>query len=231
MKFPKVIRHRKAEVTIYGKKPKYPFYRIAYRVAGKRLLRNFSKYGEALKEAEKKVRELAEGSQADALTANQSRDALAAFERLDGHFKSRGKRISLNTAVEGYLDAVGKLNIPLSDAIERYLRTVASVKRKDIAEAVEDFIVSRQSKTEAKEGKRAQLSKTYAVHVNSWLREFANTFPGTAICDLSKEHLDIYVKTLKEFTSKTRNHRRATVKMFLKWCARQDYLSVNLRGP
>ena len=48
MKFPKVIRHRKAEVTIYGKKANYAFYRIAYRVAGKRQLRNFSKYGEAL---------------------------------------------------------------------------------------------------------------------------------------------------------------------------------------
>jgi len=64
MKFPKVIRHRKAEVTIYGKKPNYQFYRIAYRVAGKRDLRNYSKYGEALKQAEKKVRELADGSQA-----------------------------------------------------------------------------------------------------------------------------------------------------------------------
>jgi hypothetical protein len=40
MKFPKVIHPRKAEVTIYGKKPDYPFYRIARRVAGKRQLRN-----------------------------------------------------------------------------------------------------------------------------------------------------------------------------------------------
>ena len=69
MKFPKVIRHRKAEVTIYGKKPKYSFYRIAYRAGGKRHLRNFSKYGDALKAAEKKVRELAEGSQSVGLSA------------------------------------------------------------------------------------------------------------------------------------------------------------------
>ena len=83
MKFPKVIRHRRSEVTIYGKKPNYLFYRIVYRVAGKRHLRSFSKYGEALKEAEIKVRELADGSQAAALTASQSRDALAAFQRLE----------------------------------------------------------------------------------------------------------------------------------------------------
>lgn len=83
MRFPKLIRHRKAEVTICGKKPNYPFYRIACRVAGKRHLRNFSKSSEALKAAEKKVRELAEGSQATALTANQSHDALAAIQRLE----------------------------------------------------------------------------------------------------------------------------------------------------
>jgi len=83
MRFPKLIRHRKAEVTIYGKQPNYPFYRIAYRVAGKRHLRNFSKSSEALKAAEKKVRELAEGSQAAALTANQSHEALAVIRRLE----------------------------------------------------------------------------------------------------------------------------------------------------
>ena len=30
VRFPKVIRFRKIEATIYGKKPSYPFYRIAY---------------------------------------------------------------------------------------------------------------------------------------------------------------------------------------------------------
>jgi integrase len=229
MRFPKVIRHRKAEVTIYGKKPNYPFYRIAYRVAGKRLLRNFSKLNEALKEANSKVRELAEGSQAAALTANQSRDAMAAFERLNEHFRLKGKHISLNAAVEGYLNAVAKLNVPLAEAVDGYLGTIASLKRKDIGEAVEEFITSRQPKTEAKNGKRAQLSKTYAVHINSWLRVFAGTFPGTAVCDLSKEHLTLYAQTFKDFTPKTKNHRRATVKMFLKWCTRQDYLPINNR--
>ncbi|HEY5043275.1 MAG TPA: hypothetical protein VIK53_14880, partial [Verrucomicrobiae bacterium] len=91
------------------------------------------------------------------------------------------------------------------------------------------FIAGRQHKKQAKDGKRAHLSETYAVHVNSWLREFAGTFPGTAVCDLSKEHLNAYATTFKAFTPKTRNHRRVTVKMFLKWCVRQDYLAVNHR--
>jgi ABC-type molybdenum transport system ATPase subunit/photorepair protein PhrA len=91
MRFPKIIRHRKKEVTIYGKTASYGFYRIAYHAAGKRHLRNFKTYGEAKDEAERIVRELATGSQTDALTAGQSRDALAALERLAAHFKTTGK--------------------------------------------------------------------------------------------------------------------------------------------
>ena len=47
-----------------------PFHHIAYDVAGKHHFRTISKYGEALKEAESKVRELADGSQAAALTGS-----------------------------------------------------------------------------------------------------------------------------------------------------------------
>ncbi len=64
MKFPKVIRHRKAEVTIYGKKPNYPFYRLAYRFNGTRRMESFSTYGEAKTAADTKVRALSKGSRA-----------------------------------------------------------------------------------------------------------------------------------------------------------------------
>ena len=83
MRFPKVIRHRKAEVTIYGKKKNYPFYRIAYRAEGKRHLRSFSEYSDALKEAKKKAGELAEGHPIVALSAAQSRDAITALQMRD----------------------------------------------------------------------------------------------------------------------------------------------------
>ena len=43
------IKHWKAEVTIYVKKPAYPFYRIAYRVDGKRRLKSFRTYSDANK--------------------------------------------------------------------------------------------------------------------------------------------------------------------------------------
>ncbi len=112
-------------VTIYGKKTNYPFYRIAYRVAGKRILRTFSKYGEALKEAEKKVRELAKGAQAATLTADQARDALTAFEILEAFRGAGGKRTSLFAVISEHIELLKQLNgRSPREAVAGFLQTV-----------------------------------------------------------------------------------------------------------
>ena len=83
VRFPKKIRRRgHVLATIYAKKKNYPFYRLAYRINGKRLMKHFRTYSEANREGKKLVKDLAKGSQVAALTAAQARDALAAFERL-----------------------------------------------------------------------------------------------------------------------------------------------------
>jgi len=230
MKFPRSIRFRRNEVKIYGKKPNYPFYRIAYRVAGKRHLRNFSKYGDALKAAEDKVRELADGSPATALTTRQASDALAAFQRLEALQQSIGRRVSLLAAVSEFAEAAAKLGgRNLGEVVAGYLTSVASVKRKDVSEAAEEFIAIRKPLTEAKAGKRAQLSKNYAHLVAMWLRDFAKTFPSNAVCDLGREHLNIFMGKHGSHSPKSRNHYRGAVKMFLKWCVKRDYLSPTHR--
>ncbi|MBM3839467.1 MAG: hypothetical protein FJ398_16145, partial [Verrucomicrobia bacterium] len=230
VKFPQIIRHRRAEATIYGKSPKYPRYRLAYYVAGQRRLHTFRTYSEAKAEAERKVRELASGSQAAALTGEQSRDALAALERLESFRQTMGKRVSLLAAVSEFVEAAGKLNgLTLAECVERYLSAVVTVKRKDVSQAAEEFIENRKHKTEAKDGKRPQLSSGYHYMVSLWLREFAQTFPNTVVCDLTKEHLNAYMGQHANVAPKTRNERRNVVRMFLKWCARQDYLTSNHR--
>ena len=118
VRFPVAIRYRGTTAKIYAPGGKFNYYRVAVTVAGRRRMQTFANYSDAKTAAERIVREVKQGSQAAALSASQSRDAKAALERLDGHFKSTGKRISLNAAVEGYLDAVGKLNVPLPDAVE-----------------------------------------------------------------------------------------------------------------
>ena len=232
VKFPQPIRFRgKVEATIYGKTAQYPRYRLAYRVAGKRRLRTFATYGGAKAEAERVVRELASGSQSIALTGSQSRDALVALERLEAFRRSTGKRFSLLGAVSEFCDAATRLNgHTLRNAIDGFLSTVATVKRKGLAEAVTEFNSSREPKTRPqKTGVRPALNAKYVENTRNWLKAFAETFPGHAVCDLTKTHLDSYILAMKELSPKSKNHRRAVIKQFLRWCVAKDYLSPNHR--
>lgn len=231
VKFPQVIRHRKAEATIYGRSAHYPRYRLAYRVAGQRRLRTFTSYGEAKTEAERIVRELATGSQNAALTASQSRDALAAIERLEAFRLATGNQFSLLTAVSEFCEASAKLpGFSLRNAVDGFLTTVAVVARKDLAEAVAEFNASRAPKARPQKNKaRSALNAKYVENTRNWLKGFADMFPGYCVCDLTKELLDAYVLSLRELSPKSRNHRRAITKQFLRWCVAKDYLSQSHR--
>jgi hypothetical protein len=163
-------------------------------VAGKRRMERFQTYSEAKRRADALAKELAQGSQVTALTDNEARDALAALQRLQSLYQSTGRRISLLAGISDYCEATAKLgDRPLSECVDSYLRNLAVVKRKNILEAAEEFIEGRKAKTIAPEGKRPQLSEGYHYSVSLWLREFAATFPGHAVCDLTKRHLSTYM--------------------------------------
>ena len=72
------------------------------------------------------------------------------------------------------------------------------------------------------------------------LTRFAATVPNTAICDLSKEHLDTFIGSLDTVqttsrngraagSAKSRNHYRASIRQFLQWAVRKDYLAPTHR--
>jgi len=42
MEFPVTIKHRRVEAVIYAKSRRYPYFRLAYRAAGKRVIRSFA---------------------------------------------------------------------------------------------------------------------------------------------------------------------------------------------
>ena len=231
VKYPKRIKYRgRVLATIYGKCKGRDSYRVAWQVAGRRRMASFPSYSLAKRHADGLVKDLAKGSQVTALNPAQARDALAALERLADYYRTTGRRVSLLAGISEFVEASGKLHgHSLGEAVEGFLQTVAAVRRKDIAQAVEEFIEGRRHKAEAKAGKRSQLSASYETHVTSWLRGFASAFPATAVCDLTKDHLNLYIKPLTVMSAKNRNDRRAAVKMFLAWAARQDYLPVNHR--
>jgi integrase len=242
VKFPVTIRHRDSKAKIYAPAGNFNYYRVASVVAGKRRMQTFANYSDAKTAAEKLVREIASGSQAAALSASQSRDALAAYQRLESFRQSTGRAISLLAAASGFVEALGKLpnGRTLDEAITGYLATVATVQRKDIKQAVSDFLLLATPKTKATEGQRAQLSAKYAYNRELQLNRFAATFPNTAVCDLSKEHLDAFIGSLANVqptakngraagSAKSRNHYRATVRQFLQWAVKKDFLSATHR--
>jgi len=231
VKYPKRIKHRgRILATIYGRCKGRDSYRVAWQVAGRRHMASFRTYSEAKRHADGLVRDLAKGSQVTALNPAQARDALAALERLADFYRATGRRVSLLAGISEFAEASAKAQgRNLGEVVEGYLNTVANVKRKDVSEAVEEFIAIRKPLTEAKAGKRAQLSKNYAYMVGLWLRDFAKTFPSNAICDLGKEHLNLFMRKHGTHSPKSRNHYRGAVKMFLTWCVKRDYLSPTHR--
>ena len=237
VKFPKRIKHRgRVLATIYGKSKGRDSYRVAWHVAGQRRMASFPSYSLAKRHADALVKDLAKGSQVTALQPAQARDALAALERLADFHRATGRRVSLLAAVSEFVEASGKLHgRTMGEAVEGYLRTVASLKRKDIGEAVTDFLQADAPRTKAADGQRAQLSAKYAYNRELQLHRFAATFQNTAVCDLSKEHLDKFIGSLDTVkiksrngraaaSAKSRNHYRAAVRQFLQWAVRKDYL-------
>ena len=91
VRFPKRIKHRDEVAVIYGKTKARPYYRVAWKAAGRRQMKSFLKYGEAKAHADATVRELAKGSTVTALTPGQARDALTAFERLQSLYQTTGR--------------------------------------------------------------------------------------------------------------------------------------------
>ena len=92
-----------------------------------------------------------------------------------------------------------------------------------------EFLQAEAPLTKGANGQRAQLSGKYAYNRQIQLRKFAATFPNTAVCDLSKEHLDAFLgcKHSRNVSAKSRNHYRAAVRQFLQWAVRKDYLDRN----
>lgn len=110
-----------------------------------------------------------------------------------------------------------------------YLGNIAVVQRKDLAEAVAEFCKARAALAVAAPGKRPGLNSVYVADTARQLTEFAKTFTGTAVADLGKTHIDAYIGSHTKISPKSRNHLRSTIRMFLGWCVRRDYLAASHR--
>ncbi len=235
-KWPKKVKHRnKVLAKVYRPCQGRGSYRVVWRAAGQRQMKSLPTYsgkGGAKEFAEALVKELAAQSQAVMLTPGQATDALAALERLNTFREATGRKVSLLAAVSEYCDVATLLRGRTPrEAAEGFLRTVATVKRAPLADAVEEFVAAEETRTRAPNGQRAQLSAKYAYNRAMYLRRFAGTFTGSAVCDLGRHDLDAFISspTLAGFSAKSRNHHRTAVAQFFSWCVRKDYLAAGHR--
>jgi hypothetical protein len=106
--------------------------------------KQFRLFADARRHADSTVRDLTKGPAAAASTAWQANDAWAAIERLRRFYVDTGVSVSLLEASSAYAGASTKPGgkLALSEAVDRYLGTVATVKRMDLSAAVEAFIAA-----------------------------------------------------------------------------------------
>jgi integrase len=229
LKFPLRIRFRRAEAVIYGKTDAYAFYRVAYRSAGRRVVRSFRRYSDAKAFAEQTVRELAAGHHVSALSPSEVADALAIRQALAEFQRETGQTVSAVRAVAEYLDARRRLGTaPLSEAVAAYQRA-ATVRQRRLADAVAEFCESRRIKAQTMVGSRPGLARQYVIDSERYVKGLSDAFPNHDLGDLTKAHLDQYLASLTHLAPMTRNNVRAAVRLFLRWCIRQDYLPHDTR--
>jgi integrase len=227
------VRFRHITVKVYRKSPKYPFYRIAYRADGKRVVRNFKRLNLAKAEAVKKARELAQGNDtAAALTkkdAQSYRFALLKLAELRTGIDHPDSALSLEDAIIEYVAAKRLLqNTRLADAVNGFLSTAATVRRVNLKTTADEFLAERDSRTKSEDGKRAALSPRMAYQDRRRMKKFTTAFATFDVCDLRPEHLDLFfAEHLKDLAPRTRNHFRSTLTVFFKWCVRKSYLAEN----
>jgi hypothetical protein len=195
VKFPHTIRFRSETAKIYGRSEAYPFYRLAMRVAGKRVIRSFATFAEAKSEAEAKLRQTATGNLSAGLSAKETTDTIAIRQALADYASETGRRTSALEAVQTFIAAAKLLpdKIELLEAVRAYRQTIASVQRKPLTEAVKEFCAAQKQKTVAKEGKRPQLNAVYVADVERMLNGFAAANSAADVCDLTKQHLDLFM--------------------------------------
>ncbi len=229
--FPVKVEFYDHKAKIYKPAKGFPFYRVAFRVAGQRRMLTFGSYSEAKVAAEATVRELHKGNQTAGLTAKEGQAALAIREALATHWQETGRRLEAVEAVTTYLAASKLLpdGCTLLEAVRAFRESIAAVSRKRLAEAVEEFCNARASKAVSENGKRSQLNPVYVADTARMLREFSTANAASDVCDLSKDHLDLFIEARRKLSVKSRNHFRSTLVMFLRWTQRKDYLAVNSR--
>lgn len=225
------MKFRRAEAVIYAKTEAFGYYRLAYRLGGRRVVRTFRVFSEARQAADAAVRQISAGDPGASMSGAEAREAIVGRGILAELEREIGMKVSLSEALVEYRESRRLLgNRSLIEAVKSFLATSAAVKRVRIDEAVKQYLEDRRPETVAAEGKRPSLAPKYFAGLERWLGTFARTFPGHSLCDLQRLHVDTFMRSRKTLVGvKVRNDMRAALAMFFRWSVRHDLLAPNHR--
>jgi hypothetical protein len=187
--FPRRLRHNNRGKVLANLYKRHDGYRVTWRVTGtdgKRVgrVKDFVRYAEAARFGRGLVKDLAKGRAVE-LTPGQVTVAATAFKLLqDFNADPTTEPVRLLDCVAGYCGALRLLRVrksPLSvtEGLDAFLATVATVKRMGVAEAVKEWIAVRKLKTVAKQANARSSQKGMITTAGLFLRSSRRPSPAT----------------------------------------------------
>jgi len=210
--FPIIVKERGLTAKVYGKRPDYPYYRAAWMDAGKQKQKACKKLADAKKAARDALKQIAKGKTnlPSSKEINDLRIAQVALQGVD---------VGLVDAVNEYTQA--KQIMPrglLADAAKAWVENNADVKRVSFRDAAAQYIRVRKKKVSER------LAYEDELRMNRFCAAFA-----VDVLDLTKMAIEGFFEDMDHLAPKTRNHFKATLGHFFKWCVTKDFLAPGHR--
>ena len=197
-------------VSLYAPTTALPYYRLAYRMGGKRLQRTFKSLEKAKQEAAAIAGKLASGEVTVAeVTASEVVQLRAAQEQLSS------MQVRIDTAASQYANAIGRLGkVKLDEAVEFYLRHhCQQMEEIDVPLLLERFLAFKQT---------SGVSKAYQSDLRNRTRSLAQFHLG-AVNELTPELMAEYFKKLN-FASVHHNNQLRVIHTLVNFAQSQGYL-------
>ena len=216
---PVQFRKGSCKITIYAPTKALPYYRLCYRIGGKRYQRTRKTYEEAEKAARMILDKLAAGetslaeiSQLDVAILRTARSELAEFD------------MRLDRAVLEYTSARKQLgDVPLRQAVEFFLqRHPLSLRSIGVADLANEFLVAKQD---------SGVSSSYIGDLEFRPRSLVREFNGS-VDQLTEQGIADYFRKL-DFAPENHCNQMRVVRTLFNYAKQQGYLPESadlLRG-
>lgn len=212
--WPKRIQEGHVTVTIYRRAtPSGPGYRIADYTSGKRVFRDFANEAQAIQEATRIAKRLAEG---DVLSVTLRKEDVAAYSACLQLIEPFG--ISLPVAVEALVDVLKRTGSisRLHEAVDAWAQDHRELERLPVSDIVKRYQDLKKAQ---------QASRRYLGDLQSRLDRFASQVRKDC-CDVRTVDIQLYLDAIAGSPLSRRNHR-TILHGFFEFAVARGYIARN----